>query len=212
VPKLETAIIDYGVGNVFSVVNAIERVGGRANLTSSPHEIMAADRVILPGVGAFGHAIEQLRIRNLECVIRDFIETEKPFLGICVGMQMLMDGSEEFGYHRGLEIIPGVVRKISSSFAGDKYVRIPLIGWASVDEPYDSAWDGTPFSTESNSFYFVHSFHAELNAPESCVAVRRLGQTNITAAVRKNNVLGVQFHPERSSVSGLKFLSNFLNL
>lgn len=205
-------VIDYGIGNVFSVIRALERLGIKGVLTSDPKQIMNADKVILPGVGAFGRAASRLADMKLDRVIHDYVKTTKPFLGICVGMQLLMDVGEEFGEHAGLGIIPGRVRKLSAVDAKGNACRIPLIGWTEIEEARPGAWDNTPFSkrTGQNAFYFVHSYHAVVTDQRHCIAMHRLGDTKIISAVRHENVLGVQFHPEKSGDVGLKMLSRFL--
>lgn len=208
----KVVVIDYGIGNVFSVLRALERLGIEGDLTNDPSRILGAARVILPGVGAFGRAANKLRDVGLDRVIYDYIETGKPFLGICVGMQLLMENGEEFGSHRGLGIIPGNVCKVAAQDETGATCRVPLIGWTSVQETRPGAWDGTPFSRDPshNAFYFVHSYQAVVTDHAHCIAVHRLGDTEIVSAVRRENVLGVQFHPERSAVAGQRFLRDFI--
>ena len=205
-------IIDYGIGNVFSVLCAIERLGFEAELTSDPRQILGASRVILPGVGAFGRAAHKLREAGLDQAIYDYVKTGKPFLGICVGMQLLLEKGEEFGQHRGLGIIPGNVCKIFTKEQTGRTSRVPLIGWTSVQEARRGAWEGTPFSRDArqNAFYFVHSYQAIVTDNSHSIAVHRLGDAEIVSAVRCENVLGVQFHPERSAETGQRFLRSFI--
>lgn len=205
-------VIDYGIGNVFSVMRAIERLECRVELSSDPARILAADRVILPGVGAFGRAADKLKEMALDEVIHAYVATGKPFLGICVGMQLLMESGEEFGLHNGLGIIPGTVRRIEARDDLGGRCRVPLIGWVEVDEPSEGSWVGTPFAVTGphSAFYFVHSFQAEVSDPACRIAYHRFGDAEITSAVRKDNVTGVQFHPERSARTGQRFLSAFL--
>ena len=208
----KVAVIDYGIGNVFSVKRALERVGVEVVLTGEAKEILSASKVILPGVGAFGRAAAKLRDAGLDRVIYDYIDTGKPFLGICVGMQLLMETGEEFGSYRGLGIIPGVVRRIVAHDSGGIQCRIPLIGWTSIREARPGAWKGTPFFGDGmkNTYYFVHSYQAEPVDPIHCIATHTLGDTEIVAAVRRENVYGVQFHPERSAEAGNLFLRDFI--
>jgi glutamine amidotransferase len=207
------AVIDYGIGNVFSVLHALKRIGTRAELTSEPEHILNADRVILPGVGAFGRAAEKLRLMGLEPVIHEYIASGKPFLGICVGMQLLMERSEEFGLHNGLGVIAGTVRKIETRDDDGTPCRVPLIGWIPVQESNDTAWAGTPFEATryDSAFYFVHSFHCDVTDPAHRIGQHRLGSAKFSSAVRKDNVLGVQFHPERSASTGQRFLHHFIS-
>lgn len=205
-------VIDYGIGNVFSVLRSLERLDVNGVLTSNPTQIMDADKVILPGVGAFGRAANRLADMGLDRVIHDYVGTGKPFLGICVGMQLLMDVGEEFGQHAGLGIIPGRVRKLPAVDENGNACRIPLIGWTVVEEARPGAWDDTPFSREAgrNAFYFVHGYQAVVTDHAHRIAVHRLGDTEIVSAVRRENVLGVQFHPERSADTGQRFLRDFI--
>jgi glutamine amidotransferase len=211
--KRKVVVVDYGMGNVFSVMQALDRLGVVGELTSEPVRILGADRVILPGVGAFGRAADKLRSLGLDEAILQYVATGKPFMGICVGMQLLMSKGEEFGTHAGLGIIPGTVRRISARSEYGSECKIPLIGWVSVERSYDHAWIGTPFDGigEQNAFYFVHSFQADVENAEHCIAVHRLGDQSITSAVRYENVLGVQFHPERSALAGQRFLDAFIH-
>lgn len=209
--KPTCAVVDYGIGNVFSVMRALERVNCRATLTSDPAQIMAADRVILPGVGAFGRAAEKLRSMGLDEVLHGYIATGKPFLGICVGMQLLMETGEEFGQHSGLGLLPGVVRKIDAQDADGTPCRVPLIGWTPITPSHDGAWDGTPLVKlgPNPAFYFVHSFHADVANPKHRIAQHQLGGATLSSVVQHDNVMGVQFHPERSAEIGQAFLAQF---
>ena len=210
-------VVDYGLGNVYSVVRALEHAGASPTLTSDPARVRSADRVILPGVGAFGKAADRLRETGLEDAVLDFTRTERPFLGICVGMQLLMELGTEFGEHRGFGLISGSVNKMQFAETGGARIRIPLIGWHPIHPPKSfgrTHWDGTPLEglKERNAFYFVHSFAADLVERADALAVTRHGDHEVVAAVRRDNVVGVQFHPERSSDQGLAFLQRFLVL
>lgn len=206
-------VVDYGIGNVFSVMESLSRSGVEAHLTSDHKAIAQAERLILPGVGAYGRAIEKLRLLKLDDAIYSFVQAERPFLGICVGMQLLLDQGHEFGTHNGLGLIEGHVDKIAITSEDGTPIRVPLIGWYKPEPSADGAWEGTPFSSGSdNAFYFVHSYAAQLTNPKHCIASIDLEGNKVTAAIRKNNIMGVQFHPERSAHSGQHFLSNFLNM
>ncbi|MFN2099285.1 imidazole glycerol phosphate synthase subunit HisH [Altererythrobacter sp. MF3-039] len=208
-------VVDYGLGNVFSVMRAIEKIGAKATLTADPGKIAKADRVILPGVGAFGRAADRLRERGLEEPILEFTRTGRPFLGICVGMQLLMEIGTEFGEHRGFGLIGGGVHRMELAEEDGSRLRIPLIGWHPIHPPEGaprSSWKGTlleSFEAE-NAFYFVHSFAANLTEGSDALAVARHGENEVIAAVCRDNVTGVQFHPERSSNQGLRFLKRFI--
>lgn len=206
--KKSVAIIDYGVGNLLSVHRALEACGASVKIVSTPQEILDSDRLILPGVGAFGNCMDELKKRELEQPILGFIQTGKPLLGICVGMQILHEIGEEFGEHRGLGIIPGRVNKISSSNLS-QIRKVPFVGWA----PLISNHFGSSILHNINPdsfFYFVHSFKAETKSPQHTMACYDYDGLKITAMVHKDNVIGCQFHPEKSGKSGLKILDNFL--
>lgn len=197
-------IIDYGMGNLQSVRNALERVGCEVQISSEMTTLDAADALILPGVGAFGEAMNNLRQRKLVEPLRGLVlEQGKPLLGICLGMQLLADSSEERGICRGLSLIPGHVKEIPASGG----LRLPHIGWNGVSirkrEPLFRDIE------EGGAFYFVHSYRFECD-PEYIVGVTDYG-TDVTAAVQKERIFGVQFHPERSQRKGLRLLRNFVD-
>lgn len=197
-------IIDYGMGNLQSVRNALERLGCEVQITSNPAALGDADALILPGVGAFGEAMNNLRQRNLVGPLRNAVlEEGKPLLGICLGMQLLADSSEERGNCLGLSLIPGQVRGIPVS----EGLRLPHIGWNSVSVCKRAPLFGD--IPEGGAFYFVHSYRFECD-PIYIAGVTGYG-TDITAAVQKERIFGVQFHPERSQRKGLRLLHNFVD-
>lgn len=207
-------VVDYGIGNVFSVLHALQSCGVSATFSGDRDAIMAADRVILPGVGAFGRAADRLRDLGLDETIHNFIRTERPFLGICVGMQLLIETGFEFGEHQGLGLISGTVEKINFADAQGRPVRVPLIGWYPVGPGHATARDAAAILSVAQSeeaYYFVHSFEARLKDEELVLAWVDHGTHRVVAAVRKDNVYGVQFHPERSGQAGLDLLRNFLS-
>lgn len=205
-------IVDYEMGNVFSVMQALKHIGFKAELTSEPDRVRNAERLILPGVGAFGRAAGRLRTMGLDEAITDFISTERPFLGICVGMQLLMERGLEFGQHQGLGYFKGTVEKIDLQYEKGGPLQVPVIGWNTLHEPSKGRWDGTPLSTVNaeNAYYFVHSFSVRPENAQDVCAVAKVGDGEVVAAIQRDNMLGVQFHPERSSDGGLAFLSGFL--
>jgi glutamine amidotransferase len=209
-------VVDYGIGNVFSVMQAMRDFPVECSLSSDHEEIRSADRLILPGVGAFGRAASRLRELGLEDQILEFIATGRPFLGICVGMQLLHDIGREFGEHRGLGAIGGSVEEINLADEGGKKVRVPLIGWHPLLPPHGdyARWDDTPLETlpRDSAFYFVHSFASRPLDPDNVLAITRHGGNDLTAAVHSGNVLGTQFHPERSAQAGRAFLQAFLKV
>ncbi|KIL38826.1 imidazole glycerol phosphate synthase [Gordoniibacillus kamchatkensis] len=196
------AIIDYGMGNLHSVSKAVERLGFAYVVTSDEAELMKADGAILPGVGGFGDAMEQLRATGLKDAVLRFAASGKPLLGICLGMQLLFTSSEEHGEHEGLNLLPGRVVR----FRGD--YKVPHMGWNRLSFVGPSPlFDGL----EEGYVYFVHSYHALPEQASDLLAVTDYHQP-VTAIVGRGNVYGMQFHPEKSSDVGMKLLSNFLRL
>lgn len=197
-------IIDYGMGNLQSVRNALELLGCEVRFSRDPQELSNADALILPGVGSFGEAMTNLLQRELvEPLRRAVLDDGKPLLGICLGMQLLADSSEEGGNHRGLSLIPGQVKKIPVSPG----LHLPHIGWNGVAVcKRDPLFHNIH---EDGAFYFVHSYRFECD-PICIAGVTDYG-TDITAAVQKEHIFGVQFHPERSQRKGLRLLSNFVD-
>lgn len=197
-------IIDYGVGNLFSLKASLEAIGQQAVVTSDRAEIQRAERVILPGVGAFADAAEKLRATGLAQVVREVAARGTPLLGICLGMQLLFEKSLEFGEHEGLGLIGGTVRPLSGTIP--KGLKIPHIGWNRLDcrEPRHSLLSTVH---PGDCVYFVHSFYAS-DCHEHVIATAEYG-AEITAVVAKDNVMGCQFHPEKSGPVGLKILKSF---
>jgi imidazole glycerol-phosphate synthase subunit HisH len=200
------AVIDYGMGNLHSACKGLEKAGATPEITDSPLKIAKADAVVLPGVGAFDPAMIELRKRNLESAIQKAIASGKPFLGICVGFQMLFDSSEE-GIEPGLGIIPGKVKH----FQHEPNITIPHMGWNQLNLKQSdlSLWKN--LSSEPY-VYFVHSYYAEPIDSSVCAATVTHGSQTVTAAIAKDNLMAVQFHPEKSSDNGLQILSNFVSL
>ena len=200
------AIIDYGVGNLFSLKSSFAAIGAEAVVTADRDVIKAADRIILPGVGAFGDAAAKLRESSLADVIRQEAATGKPLMGICLGMQLLFDRSFEYGEHEGLGLIPGSVRPIADVIPGN--LKIPHIGWNGLHFPRQNPlFAGL---TEGDCVYFVHSFYAT-DCDAHVIATAEYG-AELTAAVARKNVLGCQFHPEKSGSVGLKILRAFAEI
>jgi imidazole glycerol-phosphate synthase subunit HisH len=210
-------VVDYGMGNVLSVCRAFENQGANVVLTGQAGEIAGAERVVLPGVGAFGDCMKALEERNLVEPILGFVGSGRPFLGICVGMQILMDGGDEFGGYPGLGLFAGRTVQIASQSPDGSTRKIPHIGWTPVGPPdgaNDDRWAGTMFEGTSRStpFYFVHSFTAApLNAADVLASADYAG-AHVTAAIGRDNVTGVQFHPEKSGPAGLALIERFLGL
>lgn len=207
----KVTVVDYGSGNLLSMSRGLEIAGGEVTVSSDPNAIANAARLVLPGVGAFGKVKELLKSSGMDDAVRQFISTGKPFLGVCVGMQMLMQGSEEFGDHEGFGIFPGRVIKIPPTSENNKPHPVPHIGWNELF-PAARSWGNTILNElhSAHSVYFVHSFHAALEYRNDCVATCAYNGRTLTAAIMKDNVVGVQFHPEKSGAVGIKILQNFI--
>ncbi len=197
------AIIDYGVGNLFSLKSSFAFIGEEAVVTQDKNVIDKAERIILPGVGAFGDAVEKLNKSGMAEVLLKEVEKGKPVMGICLGMQLLFDESYEFGVHKGLGLIEGKIVPFEGRI--DKKLRIPQIGWNSL-----KLYNNSPIFneiSENDYVYFVHSFFAD--CPKKNVIATSDYGIEFTAAVQKDNVFGCQFHPEKSGEVGLKILKGF---
>ena len=201
------AIVDYGVGNLFSLKSSLSYIGADACVTGDGEKIKCADKIILPGVGAFGDAVKKLRDARLDEVIVSQAKKGKPIMGICLGMQLLFDKSFEYGEHSGLGLIKGEIRPISD--VTDKNLKIPHIGWNSLKFT-DKKSRIFRYIKDGNFVYFVHSYYAA-NCDESVIANAEYG-ANLTAAVQCGNVYGCQFHPEKSGEAGLRILRAFAAL
>jgi len=194
------AIVDYGMGNLRSVQKGFERVGHAATVTNRPEDVARADRVVLPGVGAFGDAMVNLRTAGLLEPIGDAIRRGRPFLGICLGLQLLFSASEEMGRHEGLDLMPGSVRRFPEG------ERVPQIGWNQIHRRRETALlSGVP---DHAFFYFVHSYYVSADISSDVVATTDYGIDYVSIAGR-GCVYGVQFHPEKSQDLGLLILKNF---
>ena len=205
------AIIDFGMGNLFSVRQACEHAGLQAVVTSDPEEVLAADAVILPGVGAFGDAMAALTRQGLVEVLQDLAGTGRPFLGICLGMQLLMTESEEFGRHAGLCIIPGGVTRLAESDGTGARVKVPQVGWNRIQRPGGVSWEHSVLEgiPEEAFMYFVHSFYVAPEDPGIVLSTTRYGSTAFCSSLRRGNLFACQFHPERSGPSGVRIYRNF---
>ena len=198
------AIIDYGVGNLFSLNSSFARLGAETVVTGDAEMIRRADKIILPGVGAFGDAADQLRRTGLDQVVTEQARAGKPLMGICLGMQLLFEKGYEYGEHAGLGLVPGVVRSIAEQIPSG--LKIPHIGWNAL---HFTEKKSPLFRRiqENDCVYFVHSYSA-VECDESVIATAEYG-AELTAAVQHGNVLGCQFHPEKSGSVGLEILRAF---
>ncbi len=206
-------IIDYGLGNLLSVARGFEKLGISAKISSNPIEILAGSHVVLPGVGAFPKGMEKLNSNGLDLVVKNVAAKGTPLLGICLGMQLLLDDSQEFGLTKGLGLVSGHVKAIPQQTSiGDK-LTIPHVGWNKLEfygsrkRQRDSILDGIK---DGEFVYFVHSYMALLESNHDIEAVVKYGGHEIASVISKNSVFGCQFHPEKSGEVGLKILKNFL--
>lgn len=203
-------IIDYGIGNLLSVKRAFEANGAEVEFASSRNQILEAEHLILPGVGAFAKGMEELEKRGFVDAILQYCSMERPFLGICLGMQMMLEESEEQGNHKGLGLIRGRVQRIQEYDENCNLHKVPNIGWYSLDvlkkdkvfEHYD----------QDNRVYFVHSYCAHVDNRENLIAQYYYDTAPITAVIKKGNSYGMQFHPEKSGEVGLEMIRQFLDI
>lgn len=206
------AVIDYGVGNLLSVQRGLEFCGADVIISNKPDEILTSDHVVLPGVGAFGNAMQALERLDLPSIIDEVVKQGKPFLGICLGMQLLLDESEEFGIHQGLGLISGKVEAIPTHAISGEALKIPHIGWNNLVEANNASWENTWLKNNKSgdAMYFVHSFIAKPHHQEHRLADCLYGGHRMAAVIRKDNIMGCQFHPEKSGALGLKILRELL--
>lgn len=200
------AVVDYDMGNLHSVCKGLEKAGATPKITNSTAEIEQADAVVLPGVGSFDPAVQQLRSKGLVEPIREAVASGKPFLGICLGLQILFECSEE-GSEPGLGIVAGKVRR----FRSEPGLTIPHMGWNQLEltQPHSPLWQNLP---SAPWVYFVHSYYVDPLDPDVRAATVTHGTQTVTAAIARGNLMAVQFHPEKSSTTGLQILSNFVAL
>ncbi|MBI3251922.1 MAG: imidazole glycerol phosphate synthase subunit HisH [Candidatus Omnitrophica bacterium] len=206
-------IVDYGLGNLFSLERAVQHLGFSCGISQDPGEIKNATRLLLPGVGAFGDGMRGLNEKGLVPVLGEWVRSGRPLLGICLGMQLLFSESEEFGRHRGLGWVPGrVVRFQNAEGGGFPAYKVPHVGWSGLEPAPLKDWSegllkGIP---SGESAYFVHSYYACPEDPADVLAVTHYAQVDYCSAIQRGNVYGTQFHPEKSGSAGLRILKNFL--
>lgn len=210
--KKNIVILDYGLGNVKSMFNAFNKIGAMPSLTADKKLILNADSLILPGVGAFSKGIQNLRETGLFEVLLEYVKKGKPLLGICLGMQMLMDESEEFGLNQGLGLIKGNVIKLPT--IKNPKEKIPHVSWNEIYEPSIGFWNKTILEDIQNKsdLYFVHSYVTVPTDEKNILSRTNYAGIDFCSAIQHENIIGTQFHPEKSSEIGLKILSNFVNL
>lgn len=210
------AIVDFGMGNLFSVHEACERMGLASTITRSPETVLKADGVILPGVGAMPDAMRTLRESGLADALVQTAAEERPLLGICLGLQLLMSEGTEFEPHEGLGIIRGSVVRFEGTSPDGRRRKVPHVGWNTVQQPHErlDAWEGTPLAgiAAGTFMYFVHSYHVVPRDLDVVVARTEYGGAEFCSALRRRNVFGCQFHPERSGPQGLHMFKRFTSL
>lgn len=199
------AVIDYGIGNVRSVINALEHVGTQAKLTRDLADLRAADGLVLPGVGAFGEGMRRLTAHGLDESLRELVHSGRPLLGICLGFQMLMRSSDEMGAHRGLGLIDADVQRLPVK------ARLPNIGWAAIRAADVLGAPRLMRGLEGERFYFVHSYGIVGSAFDFPAGIAEYAGMRFAALAESGNVFGTQFHPEKSGEAGLAMLRNFLD-
>ena len=205
-------VVDYGLGNLFSLRRALVHVGAQVEIAAAPDALSNADGLVLPGVGAFGDGMGQLKNRGFVDPIKECARSERPILGICLGMQLLFTHSEEFGLHPGLDLIPGCVRKLNETDAAGGRIKIPHVGWSELFYSGSRRWESTLLEglVEADAMYFVHSYIPTPIDDSAVVARMRYGDHFYGAHVEKNSIAGCQFHPEKSGEMGLRLLRNFI--
>lgn len=206
------SLIDYGIGNIKSVQQAFENQGAKVVRVNKAEDILMASHLVLPGVGAFGKGMAALEERDLIDCIQKYCDGTKPFLGICLGMQMMLDESEEFGVYKGLGIIHGKVRKIPEYITDGKIRKVPHIGWNKIvfdENEEEYIFKGVKIASE---MYFVHSFTAYPDDDNNRLADTFYEGERLCAAISKGKCVGTQFHPEKSGTVGLKIIKNFINM
>ena len=208
------AIVDYRMGNLYSVKLACEHAGLHATITSDKKAILSADAVILPGVGAFGDAMNTLKELDLVSALRDVADSGKPLFGVCLGLQLLMESSEEFGAHEGLGIIKGSVVKLDAPQENGRTLKVPQVGWNQVHPATPTSWDGTLMQgvTPGERFYFVHTYVVEPDDADVVCSTTTYGHVEFCSSVRYENVFACQYHPERSGERGLRVYRNLKQL
>ncbi|MBT7237176.1 MAG: imidazole glycerol phosphate synthase subunit HisH [Gammaproteobacteria bacterium] len=209
--KPKISIVDYGLCNLYNVSNALEHIGANITIIDKPHDIEKASHIILPGVGAFKNGMRGLNLRELVQPLKEHIVKNRPFLGICLGMQMMLSKSYEFGEIEGLDIIDGDVEKIPKINSSNITHKIPHIGWNKViiNENVRNHHLLTG-QDDKSSMYFVHSYRVNCNNKDNIMATTNYNDVNITAIINKNNAYGCQFHPEKSGKYGLNILKQFV--
>jgi imidazole glycerol-phosphate synthase subunit HisH len=208
--KATVAIVDYGLGNLHSIQRACQHAGLEAVITADKEDLLKAEAVILPGVGAFGDAMTNLRRLDLVEVLKDIADSQQMLIGICLGLQLLMTESTEFGRHNGLEIIKGQVVRFDQPREGERKLKVPQIGWNGIYSPKSNSWkdsllEGIP---DGQDMYFVHSYIVQPQDPRVILSQSRFGHIDFCSSLQYGNIFACQYHPERSGPAGLKIYQN----
>lgn len=209
----KVSIVDYKLGNLFSVNQALTNIGLNVNITSDPEEVESSDAIVLPGVGAFYDAMKNLNELNLVNSIKKAIDSYKPFLGVCLGLQLLFSESEEFGLTKGLGLIKGCVKKFQNKNQDGNTRKVPQIGWNKIQKIDNISWENTPLNNikEGEFMYFVHSFYVEPVGSIGLSQTNYEGQSYISS-INRPNLFACQFHPEKSSKEGLKIYNSWAQI
>lgn len=205
-------VIDYGIGNIKSICRALEKSGANVNLTNNHERVLSSDGVVLPGVGAFPHAMNRLQSLGLEQLLHKYANTGRPILGICLGMQMLFDESTEFGVTKGLGLIPGKVQKLE--VLDKQYKKLPHMSWSEVMFQYSTMPRQAILSGIQNNenMYFVHSYYTKPINDKDVISTTFYSGFEYCSTVKHKNIYGCQYHPEKSATAGLKIIKNFVDI
>jgi glutamine amidotransferase len=207
-------IVDYQLGNLFSVNQALINIGLDAKISLDPVDIEQADALVLPGVGAFKDAMQNLASLGLKEPIKQFIKSRKPFLGICLGLQLLFTESEEFGSTKGLDVISGKVKRFSNRTDSDELQKVPQISWNTINKVSPDGWQNTPLMhlEDKEDMYFVHSFYVEPADEQIILTKTTYGDLTYVSSILQDNIFACQFHPEKSAEEGLKIYRTWAEL
>ena len=208
---MSIVIVDYGIGNVKSILNSFESQNEKVSLSRDKEKILNATGLILPGVGAFSHGMNNLKKYKLIPVIKDYVDSGKPLLGICLGMQLLLESSEEFGFSKGLGIIEGEVIKLPIKTSNE--VKLPHISWNEINKK-NISWNNTILDgiKPGSDMYFVHTYAAKPKNESEILSKTNYYDVEFCSSLKKKNIYGCQFHPEKSSTNGLSIIKNFINI
>ncbi|MBP6432920.1 MAG: imidazole glycerol phosphate synthase subunit HisH [Ferruginibacter sp.] len=209
----KVVIIDYQLGNLFSVQQACTFLGYPAIISTQAKDIQEADYAILPGVGAFADAMSNLKTFGLDTAIKEYVATGKPFMGICLGQQLMLTKSEEFEDAYGLGFIEGSVKKFPVQHINEQDYKVPQIQWNTIAQPANANWASSPLANckTGDYFYFVHSYYTDVQNPAAVLATTKYGNLEYCSAIQHNNIFTTQFHPEKSGEFGLEIYKNWFN-